>query len=232
MLQRIMKDLRGDDIIARDGAIGSVRDAYFDDDNWAVRYLVVDTGNWLPGRHVLISPASVAAVEKDNVRVALSRNQVERAPGIEQDQPVSRLYEQSHALHYGYPYYWSGPYLWGPVVMPVGAPPGPIEHPNESRALAEARDQAERKAAESHLRSSAEVVGYQIHAKDGAIGHVEDFLVDDSSWAIADMVVDTRDWLPGKKVRVAPAAIEGVDWANREVRVRLTRDEIENSESV
>src|SRR5690606_36496839 len=106
MLQKVMKDLRGDDIVAHDGEIGSVRDAYFDDEHWTVRYLVVDTGNWLPGRQVLISPASIAGVADGHVRVDLSRDQVEQAPGAEEQQPVSRLYEQSHALYYGYPYYW------------------------------------------------------------------------------------------------------------------------------
>jgi uncharacterized protein YrrD len=233
MLQKVMKDLRGGDIVARDGAIGSVRDAYFDDDHWAVRYLVVDTGNWLPGRQVLISPASVAGIDDGRVRVDLSRDQVERAPGAENQQPVSRLYEESHALYYGYPYYWAGPHLWGPVATPLSAPPTPTARTaNESREITEAREQALREAEQSHLRSSAEVVGYQIQATDGTIGHVADFLVDDRSWAIADMVVDTRNWLPGKTVRVAPSAIEQVDWSNKQVRVRMTRDQIKQSEEV
>ncbi len=235
MLQKVMNDLRGDDIVARDGEIGSVRDTYFDDESWAVRYLVVDTGNWLPGRLVLISPASVAAIGDGHVRVDLSREQVQRAPGTEGHQPVSRLYEQSHAIYYGYPYYWAGPYLWGPVATPLAAPPAtPDRMPgaSESGAAAAARQQAEREAEQSHLRSSAEVVGYQIQATDGTIGHVEDFLLDDRSWAITDMVVDTRNWLPGKNVRVPPSAIEEVDWNNKQVRVRLTRDEIRQAEEV
>jgi hypothetical protein len=225
-----MKDLRGDDILTRDGAIGSVRDAYFDDEHWALRYLVVDTGNWLPGRQVLISPASVRAVGAEDLQVDLSRAQVEQAPGVETHQPVSRLYEQSHALHYGYPCYWTGPYLWGPAVMPIAAPPvEQTQSAPEMRGTQEAAARAEREAEESHLRSVAEVVGYHIEARDGSIGHVEDFLVDLDNWAIADMVIDTRNWLPGKKVRIAPGEIESVDWASKEVRVRLTRDQVQHS---
>jgi uncharacterized protein YrrD len=230
MRTRIMKELRGSDIVASDGSLGSVRDAYFDDERWTVRYLVVDTGNWLPGRQVLLSPASISAIAQGSVRVALSRKQVEEAPGVEEHKPVSRLYEESHALYYGYPYYWGGPYLWGPVAMPgveTMLRQGP--HAAQSGGLEEAREQAESEARTSHLRSAGEVVGYQIQATDGSIGHVEDFVVDDATWAIAEMLVDTRNWLPGKKVRVRPDAIAEVEWATREVRVRMTRAEIENA---
>jgi hypothetical protein len=191
---------------------------------------LVDTGNWLPGREVLISPASVTAVRSDSVEVHLSRAQIEQAPGVETHQPVSRLYEQSHALYYDYPYYWTGPYLWGPAVMPLAAPPlQTAQGAAGERGRQEAAARAEKEAAESHLRSAGEVVGYHIEATDGSVGHVEDLLVDLDDWAIKDIVVDTRNWLPGKKVRVAPDAIESVDWATKQVRVRLTRDQVKDS---
>lgn len=221
MLQKVMQELKGDDIVARDGRIGSVDDVYFDDAHWAVRYLVVDTGDWLPGKRVLISPASLppqASVD-DYLRVDLTREQVENAPGTGEDPPVSRLMEEAHARYYGYPYYWAGPYLWGIAPLPQ---PAPERHE-------ELREMAGQQARESHLRSSAEVVGYRIRAADGELGHVEDFLVDDQSWAIADMVVDTRNWLPGRKVLVPPSAITGIDWENREVRVRLKREELKRA---
>jgi sporulation protein YlmC with PRC-barrel domain len=225
MLQKVMQDLRGDDIVARDGNIGSVKDVYFDDERWAVRYLEVDTGRWLPGRRVLISPVSVSSVGADEINVDLTRQQVEQAPGPEHDPPVSRLYEQAHARYYGYPYYWTGPYLWGAGAMPIGAPSA-AHAPKSPAEHEEVREQAVSRAEESHLRSSSEVAGYLIRAADGDIGHVEDFLVDSESWAIADMVVDTRNWLPGRKVLVPPSVIEAVDWANKEVSVRLTREEL------
>lgn len=227
MLQKAMQDIRGDAIVARDGEVGSVKDLYFDDERWAVRYLVVDTGNWLPGRKVLISPASLQEAGSDTIRVGLTREQVENAPGIDQDPPISRILEAEHARYYGYPYYWTGPYLWGMGAMPVAAPPAnPAQQP---RAQTEMRQRAEQEAEASHVRSSAEVVGYAIRAEDGEIGHVEDFVVDDESWAIAGMVVDTRNWLPGKKVVVPPDAIAAVDWNRREVAIRLKRDELKRA---
>jgi sporulation protein YlmC with PRC-barrel domain len=99
-----------------------------------------------------------------------------------------------------------------------------VPGPEEAREL----KAAEREAAQSHLRASSEVIGYSIHAADGAVGHVEDLLIDDRNWAIADLVVDTRNWLPGKKVRVPPSAVDAIDWKSREVKVRLRREEIEH----
>lgn len=221
MLQRLMRDLKGDAIAATDGDIGSVKDAYFDDERWAVRYLVVDTGKWLPGERVLISPAAVAESRRDALNVRLSREQVEGAPRPDKDPPISRLMEQAHAQYYGYPYYWAGPYLWGYAAMPVSMPVA--EHEREAT---EAQKEAEARARESHLRSSAEVVGYRIEAVDGELGHVEDFVYDDRTWAIEYLVVDTRNWRPGGNVLVPPDAVRDVDWEHRTVTVGLTRDEL------
>jgi len=225
MLQRVMQDLKGDRIEARDGPIGSVQDVYFDDQRWAVRYLVVDTGGWLSGKKALISPASLPPQEGggDYIRVSLTREQVRNAPGTGEDPPISRLLEEAHARYYAYPYYWAGPDLWGAAALPLAAPPA------ERAGDAQAREQAEQRARESHLRSGAAVVGYSIRALDGEVGHVEDFQVDDQSWAITGMVVDTRNWLPGKKVLVPPQAIADIDWGSRTVSVKLKRDELKRS---
>jgi hypothetical protein len=224
MLQKLVQELRGDTIVARDGEIGSLSDAYFDDERWTLRYLVIDTGRWLPGRKVLVSPKSVAEARGSVMRLDLLRDEVEHAPGIDADPPVSLLLREAHERKYGYPY--GGPFIWGAV--PLAAPPAPDAR-REDAAQREAARQAESRAARSHLRSASEVVGCRIRALDGEIGHVEDFVVDDESWAIADMVVDTRNWLPGKKVLVPPSAIDGIDWEQATVSVRLRREELKHS---
>lgn len=211
-----MNDLRGDTIAAKDGDIGRVEQVYFDDQDWRVRYFVVDTGGWLSGRKVLISPASIdrSKSSEEALAVALSRRQVEHSPGIEADKPVDRQYEEAYARYYGYPLYWA-PAEAG--VMP------PMElRGTQPREL----EQAERKAAASHLRSSGEVIGYSIEAADGKIGHVEDLRVDDRNWAVCDLVVDTRDWLPGKRVLIPPSAVQSIDWSTREVRLRMNRGDV------
>lgn len=210
------KELVGDRIVATDGEVGQVDDVYFDDQRWGMRYLVVNTGDWLQGRKVLISPASIdrSRSAEAAISVNLSRKQVAQSPDVDTEKPVSRQYEEAYASYYGYPYYWAA----APVPIP------PVLPSDEERRE---RSEAERKASESHLRSSEEVIGYAIEASDGTVGHVEDLLVDDGSWSVAELVVDTRNWLPGRNVLVSPSAVEGIDWKARQVRLRMRREEIE-----
>ena len=220
MKQHVMRDLKGDAIAARDGDIGSVRDAYFDDEKLAVRYLVVDTGGWLTGRHVLLSPVSLGAPVGNVIPAHLSRREVEEAPGIEEDLPVSRLYEKAHALHYRYPYYWGGPLLWGFAAAPVALGMEEAESEASSRRAREDEDAARR----SHLRSASEIVGYRVQARDGPLGKVDDFVIEDNDWSLTGVVADTREWWPGGHVEIPAEAIEAIDWENREVRLLLTRE--------
>lgn len=223
MLQKLVHDLRGDTIVATDGEIGSLSDAFFDDQRWTLRYLVIDTGRWMPGRKVLVSPSAVAQSQGRVMRLELTRGEVEHAPGIDADPPVSRLLREAHERKYGYPY--AGPFLWGGMPLAVAAPGAA----REDAAQRDAAQMLERRAERTHLRSAAEVVGCRIRAADGEIGHVEDFVVDDETWAIADMVVDTRNWLPGGKVLVPPSAVSGIDWNHGTVSVRLRREELKQA---
>jgi hypothetical protein len=224
-----LTDLKGATINAKDGGIGEVEDFYFDDDKWTIRYLVISTGTWLGGRRVLISPLSVGRADQGNRRidVNLSREQVENSPGIDSDKPVSRQYESSYFNYYGYPYYWGGPYLWGPAAVPAAIPP-PV--PSRTESEIEAMQRREQESSDPHLHSANEVIGrYYIEATDGDIGHVEEFLIDDESWAIRYMVVDTVNWWPAKKVVVAPQWIERASWNDSKVYVNLSRDNIQQA---
>ncbi|HUF75112.1 MAG TPA: PRC-barrel domain-containing protein [Longimicrobiales bacterium] len=223
---RVMSELQGFTITATDGDIGSVEAFYFDDETFTVRHLVVDTGGWLTGRKVLISPRAVGGIDWDarRITVALTKAQVEQSPEIDTALPVGRQQEIAQDAHYGYPHYWAGPYLWG-----VG--PYPVMTPTSADALDQQRrwDWQSRDKGDPHLRSSTTVIGYYIEAEDGDIGHVEDFLVDDGSWAIRYVIVDTRNWWPGKKVLISPEWVDRVDWHESKVYVSVTRAEIEKS---
>jgi uncharacterized protein YrrD len=228
MLHKALDQLCRDEVRATDGRVGPIQDIFFDDERWAVRYFVVDTSEWLPGRQVLLSPASVARnqMTEREIPVNLTREQVRNAPGTEADKPVSRLFEQAHADYYGYPYYWEGLSLWGSVPFPVSSAPRQRARGVEAAQVLEA---AEAAARESHLRSGVEVSGYRIHAVDGEIGHIEDFLVDDSDWSIGALVVETRNWLPGKEVRIPASAVESIDWSARTINVQLRREEVKTA---
>jgi hypothetical protein len=214
---RSIRDLKGFAIGATDGDIGRVDACYFDDASFTVRHLVVNTGSWLAGRKVLISPMALRDIDWDcgRINAALTKAQVERSPDIDTDRPVSRQQEIVYHCYYGYPSYWAGPYLWGAYPYPFPAPGRSTNLEQEGRW-----DWTAGQGGDPHLRSSAVVIGYHIAATDGAIGHVEDFLVDDATWAIRYMIVDTRNWWAGKKVlvspgRICPRGLERVQGARR-----------------
>ena len=224
-----ISQLTGSHIVATDGEIGHVLEAYFDDQAWAIRYLVVDTGRWLAGREVLISPYAVRQpVGSDKkLDVSLTRRQVEGSPAVDTHRPVSRQHERDYLNYYDYPQYWTGGELWAFDALPLLPPPLPTAV--ETAAQCAARD-ADVPAEDMHLRSSHAVTGYDINAADSSIGHVKDFLYDDESWAIRYLVVDTRNWWPGgKKVLVATHWIASIDWADQTVQVALTREQVRNS---
>lgn len=214
-----VKKLSGCRILAVDGEAGRVREAYFNDDQWVVSYLVVDTSEWLSEQSVLIPPSAVNSIDWETraLAVSLTREQVESSPDIDTHKPVSR---QQEAEYWPYAAYWA----WG--AMPVILPPDP-----QIRAEAEERRRihAHRADNDAHLRSSRAVHGYHIQASDDSIGHVADFLFDEATWVIRYLIADTRNWLPGKHVLVSPRWIRAVNWNERELRVALTRRQIEES---
>ncbi|MEO8186195.1 MAG: PRC-barrel domain-containing protein, partial [Burkholderiaceae bacterium] len=199
--------------------------------------MVVETGGWLSGRKVLISPNSVSKVTWDDevIHVNLTQQQVRNSPSIDTDKPVSRQHEIDHYNYYGYPYYWEGSDLWGRSMYPlpwVGASPDVILASREPRDDYIARERQgrldrKRESADSHLRSSNVVISYEIMATDGPIGSVANFVFDDESWAIRYLVVDTRKWLPGKHVLLSPERIDRVSWPEHEVFVNVKRQAVE-----
>jgi hypothetical protein len=223
------KELEGARLAAMDGPIGEVEECFVDDEKWTVRCLVVDTGGWLSGRRVLISPRSVRDVEVANRRVIviLTRKQVQDSPDVDAHQPISRRQERALLDHYGLPPYW-GPLPLDPLLTPMPIPlpaaaSGAAEH--EAR---QARD-SDKNEEDAHLHSTRDARGYTIQARDGEIGAVDDFLIDDQSWTLRWMIVDTGTWLPGKKVLVSPEWVDAVAWGERALRVALTRDQIQHA---
>lgn len=234
MLRRI-HDLQNLAVQATDGPIGEVSDFYFDDERWVVRYLIVGTGGWLSSRKVLISPIAIGRPDwsASVLPVSITREQVKYSPDIDTDKPVSRQQETQHLGHYGYPNYWGGPGFWGagpyPGAILPGIVPGTGLNPTSAEYLA---TQADRLRAEAerghehddpHLRSCNAVIGYHIHASDGDIGHVQGMLVEDSTWAIRYIVVETSNWWFGHRVLIAPQWIRAVSWPEQLVTIDLNR---------
>jgi len=222
MLHRT-NELYGYKLAAQDGDIGQVTDFYFDDKTWVVRYLVADTGPWLAGRLVLLAPHAFGPIDGKGqlLHVNLTRRQVEYSPPIETHQPVSRQYEASYYQYYGWPAYWDGGATWGLG----GGYPGAMPPADDGSTAPTNR--VHRK--EKHLQSTRAVTGYAIQTIDGPIGHVTGLLVDDQSWAVRDLVVETGHWYAGKEVFVAPNKIEQISYEDSKVVVNLTKGDIESA---
>lgn len=216
--------INGYDIEATDGHLGTVSDLLFSDADWVVRWLVVDTGKWLPGRKVLL-PVSVLG-KPDPARrqfpVKLTKQQVEASPDVVMDQPVSRQVEAYVYSYYGWDPYWGNSnFNMNAIATPFVAPIMPISRPADAVAPATEGDR--------HLRSVAAITGYHIHAVDGEIGHVEDFLVDDIGWSLRFLIVNTKNWWPGERVLISPRAVRRIEWADRLIYVDVNREKVKGS---
>ena len=231
---RNTKDLENYAIHATDGEIGHVKDFYFDDDAWVVRYLVVDAGSWFSSRKVLISPISVDAPNwpDKTLSVSITKEQVKNSPNIDTDQPVSRQNEEQTMGYYGYANYWGGAGMWGGGMYPYAMVPGyagygvdRVEREREMEAYLRA-ERARHRNDDPHLRSCNAVIHYHLHAKDGEIGHVAGYLVDEQTWAIRYLIVDTSNWWMGHKVLIAPEWITAVHLSDKTVSVDLSRESV------
>jgi hypothetical protein len=216
---RSIKHLYGAKLGASDGEIGHVKDFYFDDRKWVIRYVVADTGSWLLGRLVLITPHAVRNFNPAEtvLRVDLTRKQIEKSPAIESHKPVSRQYEEDFYRYYGWPFYWRGNALWGMSGFPIlESPPNAL--PGEPAPALGLQPQG----ADSHLRSTHAVNGYQFKASDGTVGHVCDFMMDDKNWAIAQWVVKTGHRLSGTEVRIPSSQVERISYDDSTVYANVT----------
>lgn len=220
---RSLKDLEHYAVSASDGDIGHVADFLLDDERWTVRYLVVETGGFLDRREVLISPISFRDVEwaARRFHLGLTVEKVKHSPSIDTDEPVSRQHEHAYSRYYEYPMYWGYADAWG-----MGMYPGLLAGQAWNDLPLDSAGQV---GGDVHLRSAREVRGYHIQGSDDAIGHVDDFIVDDATWGVRYLVIDTSNWWLGKKVLVSPDWIDAVSWEDRKVHVAMSRHAVKNS---
>lgn len=220
---RDIKELYGSKLVALDGAIGHIKDFYFDDMTWVVRYLVANTGSWLIGQLVLLTPHVLKKFDpaRKTLPVNLHRKQIQNSPSIELHKPVSRQYEIEYYRYYGWPAYWNGQALWGASSHPVISPPSEDE--------LEAQFQYCHRE-DKHLQSTKAVTGYAIQALDGPIGHVSGFRVDEKSWAVLKLVIDIGNWYVGKEILISPTEVERISYKEFKVFVHRTKAELRQTE--
>jgi len=218
MLQNT-QGIYGSKLAALDGEIGHVKDFYFDDKIWVIRYLVVDTGTWLTGRLVLISPHAFGKWDQyeNTLHLKLHKKQIQDSPSIEWHKPVCRQFEEEYYRHYGWPAYWTGGAMWGLGGYPVVRPPPdkPVaQHGHRSRS-------------DDHLRSSHAVDGYEIQALDGPMGRVSGLMVDEKSWAVREVAVEGGHWYSGRQILIPTDKVNRISYEESKVFVNLTKADIQ-----
>jgi sporulation protein YlmC with PRC-barrel domain len=225
---RPVTELHGYSVLALDGSIGHVSDILFDDKSWLVRWVVVETGNWLMDRKVLLPTFVLGHLdhERREFSVRLNRMQIKDSPDIDTDKSVSRQMETNVYDHYGWTPYWGSGFYVGGGGYINGAMGAPYFEPGR-------RDKtglpAEQDAGDAHLRSAAAVTGYHIHASDGDIGHVQDFLMEDADWSLRYLLVETTNWWAGKTVLISPQSVRKIEWSDRLVRINVDREKVKGS---
>jgi hypothetical protein len=222
---RNVSEINGYAIAASDGRLGTVSDLLFDDATWLVRWLVVDTGGWLSGRKVLLPPSVLGHLdtERHEFSVRLTKQQVKDSPDIDADRPVSRQAEANVARYYS----WA-PYPVGTDMPLANTMATPFVEPLFLSPMGPSADAEPDVPGDPHLRSVAAVTGYHIHATDGEIGHVENFLVDEADWSIRYLTIDTRNWWPGEKVLISPRSVTELGWAERSMHVGIRRQKMKD----
>lgn len=219
--------LGGFHLEAVDGDVGIIKDCLFDDRSWTVRWFVVDTGLWLTGRKILIHPSAVTHVDFESRRifVKLTKLQIDQSPNATSDEPVSRQWENSVYDYYGWNPFWgnTGYYLGYPGTPGKEREPVAVDH-EVAAPEADGPDEGD-----AHLRSAHALNGYHVQAKDGAIGHVGNFLVDDATWRIRYIVVDTKDWWFGQQVLLAPTSVSDIAVVDRTIDVKISREQVKSS---
>lgn len=207
-----------------DGEIGKVKDLYFDDRTWAIQYLIVNTGNWLTGRQVLILPNSIVSInnEEEYININLTKSQIENSPSLDSDKPVSKQFQTEFRGYFGSPVAMTG-LGYGGVGDTI--PYIPIKNYDEKLL----KNDNEANEWDPNLRSTHNVSGYNIQALDDSIGHVDDFIIEDETWEIQYLEIDTKSWLFGRKVLISPKWIESVSWDESKVFLNLSCEEIKQS---
>jgi hypothetical protein len=221
---RSINQLYGDKLGAWDGEIGHVKDFYFDDRSWAVRYVVADTGSWLPGRQVLLSPHALGDLDNAGkiLRARLTRKQIEDSPSIEAHKPVSRQYEEEYYRHYGWPSYWQGDALWGMSGFPILELP--VETTPENPAIVSG---PQPRHPDANLRSTKAVNGYHLQTSDGTVGHICDFMLDSKTWAIHELTIKIGHRFSGKEVQIPATSVSRISYDESTVFVNLTSEAVE-----
>lgn len=226
---RKLDSLLGFEVQGKDEELGKVSDFYFDQDKFILRYLVIDTGNWLKHELTLVSTDAFGEIDFKNEKIIvdLSAEELENGPSIDKNKPISKIMEEKVVRHFEWPLYWASSNISGSPSIPAGTLKREKLFAYDN--LTEEEKQLEEEKVESNLRSFREIKGYHIHAVDKEFGHLDDLFVDEEDWVIRYLLIDTRNILPGKHVLIAPEWISHISWNKEDIFVNKTKKEIKEA---
>lgn len=222
-MKRSLKELKGYSIQAIDGEKGNVKDFLFDDETWIIRYLDADLGNFFKEKRVLIPKVHLGTPNWENKHfpVELTIKSIENSPDLDFDLPVSRKYEKELFEHYDLTPYW-------PANMVGYAGSGSMLYPGT--VITPPKGVINEEDIDTNLRSYEEISGYNISAKDEQFGHINDLIIDDDTWQILYVIIDTKNIVPWSKLVMLPIElIDELSFTHNEAKINLTKDTIKNA---
>lgn len=218
--------LKGYPIKATDGELGTVCDLMYEESNWAIRWVVVDTGDWLSGRLVVLPVAVVGQPDPEAhcVPARLTMKQVEQSVGVDSVRTGNSdsLDCEQENLPQGRDHY-----IWGH--HDGNTPPAIALDPRVLSGATRATADMAVARGDGHVSSISAITGYSIEATDGHIGHAEDFLIDTALWQVRYLIVHTSRWWPSEKLLVSPLSVERIDRHESTIHIAETRQRVKDS---
>ncbi|MDQ0207815.1 PRC-barrel domain-containing protein [Alkalicoccobacillus murimartini] len=233
------KTLESFSMNATDGELGSIADLYFESNTFTLRYFVGDTRTWFFGGKVLLSPEAVTSIdaEKEHINVNETKEQIKNSPKPSEHEPVSRQYEAELRDHYGWKHYWGAPI--GGVGAGMGTPgaypaapgliiPPPVSNPQSDQGEYES-EALSHQTNHNFLQSINDLRGYTIHAKNGEVGKVLDFMLNEHDWSINYIIVDVGGVFTREPVPLAAEWITDISWQDKTITVNVEKELIERA---
>lgn len=220
-----MKTILGYQMTTTNGETGKVKDLLLDEATWQVRYAEVEFGPLFSKRRMLVPREKLGKPDADYLTIPamMSTDELADCPPLEENLPVSRVYEHKLNEHLQLINYWDQ-YYTTPTAIPG------ITHSIQIKAKPSPGDVVDPSEINTSLRSLRELQDYHVKTLDGELGHLEDLLMDDGNWSIPFLVVDTHNWIPwSRKVLLRIAWVDSFSYTEREVHVLLTTDMVKAS---
>ncbi|RYY75266.1 MAG: PRC-barrel domain containing protein [Gammaproteobacteria bacterium] len=225
-MMHLLSDLNDFVIDANDGKIGKVKDFYFDDRRWVIRYVVVEINSGIGNRKILLSPSLIKHLnlEEKSIAVDMSVAEISSSTAIDTTFSVSQ-YEIDYLSYYGYAFFGDNK-----TVENNEDDTNSVEQTShKADDVFVAIDSVRRMHGDRHLRSCCEIVNYHIQANDGEIGRLKTMLIDDDNWAIQCFVTTTSDLWFGHQVLLKPQAIKDISWGNAKIYVGMTQQQVKEA---